>query len=62
MLMPLVERDIKLRLWILRGNAAAYANRVRFSIKQPAGIDHGSYYIAEKGFGAKRLLIHGKYE
>jgi hypothetical protein len=54
MLMPLVERDIKLRLWILRGNAATYANKVRFSIKQPAGIDHGAYYIGEKGYGSKR--------
>jgi hypothetical protein len=57
MIMPLVERDIKLRLWILRGNAAAYANKVRYSVRQPAGIDHGSYYIAEKGYGAKRPSV-----
>jgi hypothetical protein len=57
MLMPLVERDIKLRVWILRGNAATYANKVQYSIKQPAGPDHGSYYIAEKGYGAKRPSV-----
>jgi hypothetical protein len=57
MLMPLVESEIKIRLWILRGNAASYANKARFSIKQPAGIDHGSYYVAEKGYGAKRPSV-----
>ena len=34
-----------------------YANKVRYSIRQPAGIDHGSYYIAEKGYGAKRPSV-----
>jgi hypothetical protein len=56
-LMPLVESEIDLRLWILRGNATTYANKVRFSIIQSGGADHGRYYIAEKGFGAKRPSI-----
>jgi len=57
-LMPFVEGEIDLRLWILRGNATMYANKVRYSIKQSGGTGHGMYYIAEKGYGTKRPSIY----